>query len=557
MKKAEVGRQWIIRNSKGHLTKVAVLSVLCMISSAFGVLMALALKNVVDYAVSGSRKEFILAASATALLIVAQLLIGYIVRYLNERTGADIENTVKKNVWMKILTRDYGSLEKYHTGELMNRLSNDVKVVADNMVVMIPSMVSMLTRLICAMIILFLLDWRFAAVFLVGGIGVMGFSVLFRRKMKSLHKGMQEAEGKVRSFQQEILESIVVIRSFKAENKVGDMGDYLMQEHKKMRLKKNIFSNFSQTGFSLIMNAGYLFGIIWCGIGILNRTISYGTLMAVQQLIGQIQQPIANIAGFIPRYYAMIASAERLMELEELPEDDERENEGAEQELSNQIAGIQKIILSNVTTGYERGGETILENANLEIHSGDIMAVTGESGAGKSTFLKMLLCLYPIRQGSIGVTDENGTYHPLQKKIRHMFAYVPQGNFLISGSIRDVVSLYGMKGCMTVEEACRIACAREYIENLPEKYDTMLGERGVGLSEGQMQRLAIARAIYMGAPVLLLDEATSALDGNTEAQVLKNIRALEGKTVIIVTHRPAALDICNRRIEIKDKKIVI
>ena len=143
------------------------------------------------------------------------------------------------------------------------------------------------------------------------------------------------------------------------------------------------------------------------------------------------------------------------------------------------------------------------------------------------------------------------------KKTRPLFAYVPQGNFLISGSIRDVVSLYGMKGCMTVEEACRIACAREYIENLPEKYDTMLGERGVGLSEGQMQRLAIARAIYMGAPVLLLDEATSALDGNTEAQVLKNIRALEGKTVIIVTHRPAALDICNRRIEIKDKKIVI
>jgi ATP-binding cassette subfamily B protein len=184
------------------------------------------------------------------------------------------------------------------------------------------------------------------------------------------------------------------------------------------------------------------------------------------------------------------------------------------------------------------------------------MAVTGESGAGKSTFVKMLLSIYPLRSGTIHVESEDGVSQILNKHMRNLFAYVPQGNFLISGTIRDVVSLYGMKGAMTVEEACKIACANEYIENLPDKYDTRLLERGSGVSEGQMQRLAIARALYIGADVLLLDEATSALDSNTEVKVLENIKKLKNKTVIIVTHRPAALDICNRVIRIKDGKII-
>lgn len=555
-KKTEAGRRWILKNSRGQFAKVIVLSLLCMVNSVLGVVLALSLKKVVDSAVSGSRREFLTAAVFTGMFILVQISIGYVVRYLDERSRADLENSMKKHVWMEIMTRDYDSLERYHTGELMNRLSNDVKVVSDNIVTLVPSIVAMVTRLICAMAILFLLDWRFAAIFFVGGLAVMGFSVLFRKKMKSLHKKMQEAEGKVRSFQQEMLESVIVIRSFRAENKVGEIGADFMREHKKMRLKKNVFSNITQTGFSIIMNAGYLFGILWCGMGILNRTISYGTLMAVQQLIGQVQQPIAGIAGFVPRYYTMIASAERLMELEQLPGDGERISEPGRQEKEADIADIQRINLENVTTGYHRNEEKILERASLEIRRGDIMAVTGESGAGKSTLLKMLLCLYPLEEGTVTVTDEENRSHSLIKEIRHIFAYVPQGNFLMSGSIREVISMYGMEGRMTVEEACEIACAGEYIENLPEKYDTKLGEHGVGLSEGQMQRLAIARALYMGAPVLLLDEATSALDGNTEVQVLKNIRELKGKTVIIVTHRPAALSICSRRVEIKDKKII-
>jgi ATP-binding cassette subfamily B protein len=348
-----------------------------------------------------------------------------------------------------------------------------------------------------------------------------------------------------------MLESVLVIRSFQAEEKIGSLGDGFMKKHKKTRLQRNLFSNISQTGFSVIINVGYLFGIIWCGLGIINQTISYGTLLAVQQLIGQVQQPIANIAGIIPQYYSMIASAERLLELEELPEDDCAEGEIIGQEIS----GLEKLEITDLTTSYGKDRETILEDANLTIFQGDIMAVTGESGVGKSTLLKLLLCLYPFQKGSVEITDREKHVYRLNKGLRHLFAYVPQGNFLMSGTIREVVSLYGMKGCISVEQACKTACAAEFIENLEEGYDTVLGERGVGLSEGQMQRLAIARALYIGSPVLLLDEATSALDSNTEVQVLKNIRKLKEKTVVIVTHRPAALEICDRKVEIINKKI--
>lgn len=548
-KKGQSGKSWILKNSKGQHWKVVILSALCMVSAALGVYFALLLRNVVDCAVKGEKEKFIHVALVTSVLILFQIIIGYLIRYLDERSRADLENNMKKNVWARIMTRDYQSLESYHTGELMNRLSNDVKVVADNIVTLVPNMVSMVTKLVCAIGILLFLDWRFTVIFIAGGAAVMGFSVIFRKKMKLLHKEMQQAEGQVRSFQQEMIESLLVIRSFQAEKKVENMGSAYMEEHKTMRLRKNIFSNMSQTGFSVIMNVGYLFGIFWCGLGILQGTLSYGTLLAVQQLIGQVQQPIAGMAGFIPRYYAMVASAERLVELEELPGDDVDSQESA-------VNTVNKILVKKVTTGYKESSENVLEEGTITVESGDILAVTGESGTGKSTFLKMLLCIYPLRTGSVVIQDKSGQEYSLNKSGRQLFAYVPQGNFLMSGTIREVVSFYGMKGCMTVEKACSLACADGYIENLPEGYDTKLGERGVGLSEGQLQRLAIARALYMGAPVLLLDEATSALDEKTEVKVLENIKGLKNKTVIIVTHRPAALKICTRVIEIREKKLV-
>ncbi len=547
------GRNWILKNGRGQYRKVVVLSLFCMVNSGLGVWLALALKEVVDGAVSGNENAFWRAVILAVFMVFVQIAFGCGIRYLDERSRADLENTMKHNVWMKIMTRDYGSLESFHTGELMNRISSDAKLVSDNIVTLIPSLVSMLTRLISAMIILFFLDWRFAFIFFIGGIAVIGVTGLFRGKVKKLHKQMQAAEGEVRSFQQEMLESMIVVRSFQAEEKVSELSRERMVQHKKTRMKKNLFSNITQTGFSSVMNIGYLFGIIWCGMGILEHRISYGTLLAVQQLVGQVQQPIAGMTNIIPRYYAMIASAERLIEIETLPADGGETTDTAA-DWSVDKTEIRKIEIQGISVGYQRDGESVLENADMEIDMGDLIAVTGESGVGKSTLLKMLLCLYPLSEGRIQIKEENQSYD-LNKQMRSLFAYVPQGNFLMSGTIRDVVSMYGMPGCMSVEEACRIACAGDYIEELKDAYDTRLGERGVGLSEGQMQRLAIARALYMGAPILLLDEATSALDGNTEVQVLENIRKLTEKTVIIVTHRPAALAICNRRVEIRDKKI--
>ena len=220
VEKNSAGRKWIIEHSRGNRGRVVLLSTLCMISSLMGVFLALALKGVVDYAVAGNSEKFILASAGTAILILMQISIGYAIRYLDERSRADIENSLKDYVWMKIMTRDYSVLEKYHTGELMNRLSNDVKIVTDNIVTLVPSIVSMMTKFVCAMGILFMLDWRFTVIFLTGGLIVMGTGTIFRKKMKTLHKQMQEAEGQVRSFQQEMLENLIVIRAFQSEQRI-------------------------------------------------------------------------------------------------------------------------------------------------------------------------------------------------------------------------------------------------------------------------------------------------------------------------------------------------
>lgn len=544
-------RNWILQNGRGQFGSIFLLSLGCMVNAGIGVGLALALKTVVDSAVSGDRNRFLLASVCTTVMIGIQIILGYGIRFLDECTRADLENTLKGRVWMTIMTRDYASLEQFHTGERMNRLSGDVRLVADSIVALVPNFLSMLTRFLAAMVILFFLDWRFTLIFLAGALIVMGCSAIFRNRMKELHGRMQEAEGKVRSFQQEMMENTMVIRSFQAEQTIKNINQTYMQEHKKMRLKKNFFSNLTQTGFSGILNVGYLFGIFWCGLGILNHTITYGTLLAVQQLIGQIQQPIAGMAGIVPKYYAMLASAERLMELEDMPED----MEGDWQEEPDITYDLKEIRLESYTIGYGREKGTVLEQISLQMNEGDVMAITGESGAGKSTLLKALLGIYPKQEGQIILVKKNGEKLPFQKSMRTLFAYVPQGNCLMSGTIREAVSFYGMKGTMTVEEACHIACATDFIEKLQKKYETVLGERGVGLSEGQMQRLAIARAIYMGNPVLLLDEATSALDQDTEIQVLKNIQSLHNKTIVIVTHRPAALEICNRIVEVAEKRI--
>ena len=287
--------------------------------------------------------------------------------------------------------------------------------------------------------------------------------------------------------------------------------------------------------------------------------------MAMVQLIGQMQSPFANLTGFFPQYYGMLASAQRIREIEEYPVD----QIGGEKKTTEQIQEfyrkkLKSLVLKDAKFSYISSESdqkdtrpVVLEHINLEIHKGVYVALTGPSGCGKSTLLKVLMCLYHLDQGEYQLKVET-QMEPMTSKWRSLFAYVPQGNALMSGTIREVVT-FGMqtkKGEERIWHALQIAEARDFVMKLPQGLDTFLGERGAGLSEGQMQRIAIARAIYANRPILVLDESTSALDEETEKKVLSNLREMTEKTVLIVTHRKAALEICDMELRFSEGSIL-
>jgi ATP-binding cassette subfamily B protein len=314
--------------------------------------------------------------------------------------------------------------------------------------------------------------------------------------------------------------------------------------HKAARMRRNRFSNVANAGLAVAMRGMYLLGVVYCAYGIMAGTVSYGTLVAIMQLVGQIQGPFLSISGYLPRYYAMTASAERLMEIEAFADDEPARDADEirrfyEDEL--ETLGLQDACF---TYESEENAPTVLRNISVEVRKGERVAFTGHSGCGKSTVLKLLMCMYPLDTGERYLETAQGAM-PLDASWRRLFAYVPQGNALMNGSIRDVVSFADPDAAADearLKRALEISCADEFVDDL----DLELGERGSGLSEGQMQRIAIARAVFAGCPVLLLDESTSALDEVTEQRLLDNLRTLTDNTVVIVTHRKAALSICDR-----------
>ena len=534
-----------------------------------GVLYAFLLRGVVDSAAAGSHSGFVRYLALAILLIVVQLGLRALIRWLTELAKSNIENIFKARLTDTILHRDYLKVSSVHSGEWLNRLTNDTVVIANGYVDIIPGLFGMAVKLLGALGMIVALEPYFAAMLIPLGGATLLFTWYFRRSLKRLHKNTQEADGKLRVFLQEWLAGLMMIRSFVAEEQTLAATKEKLTEHKSSRMKKAFFSIVCNFGFGAAMSGMVLFGVGWCGYGILKGSISFGTLTAMIQLITQIQAPFANITGYLPQYYAMIASAERLMEAESFESDASVAK--SSDEIRKFYAGeLCAIGLKNASFTYyplsDEFGDTqkedmpvVLQNLTLRIRKGEYVAFTGHSGCGKSTALKLLMCVFQPDSGQRYFEDGSGACKELTGAYRRLFAYVPQGNCLMSGTIRELVSFAAPERANDHEkiaEALKIACAWDFVSQLEQGADTMLGERGAGLSEGQMQRLAIARAIFSGSPVLLLDEATSALDAATERKLLNNLRKMTDKTVIIVTHRPAALDICDCVMEFTENGVI-
>ena len=552
--------RWISKVSGKNKLYIVLLTLIQSLIGIGGVCYALLMRSVIDCAVEKDKRRFIAFALLFVGIILIQVLLGAVNRHFTEKARASTENIFKSRLFKVLLTHDYQQVSSVHTAQWLNRLTSDTVVVAGGMTSILPGVAGMVIRMVSAMVLMVAFAPAFGVCFMLSGAIVVGMTWGLRRLLKRFHQRVQVADGALRVFLTERLGSMMILRAFEQEDAAMKQGDEFMKAHKTARMKKNRISNVFQSGFAVAMNVVYAFGAIYCGYGILNGTMSYGTFTAVLQLVSQAQSPIGNISGYFPQYSAMLASAERLMEAEcyaSEPAKTAVENmsvyyRDAFRSIGLRNAGFTYLAVGDLEAGKE-GRPTVLKNLNLEVCKGKYVAFCGPSGCGKSTVLKLLMSLYGLDEGERYIVDREGE-HPLTAGWRGLFAYVPQGNQLMSGTIREVVTFAEpekMRQDDQISRALTIACADQFVSELPDGLDTLLGERGAGLSEGQMQRIAIARAIFSDRPILLLDEATSALDEQTEAKLVDNLRSMTDKTVIIVTHRPAALEITDKIITFK------
>lgn len=545
-------KQWLKRELSPFYPSVYIISVL----SVAGTVLALAFAYLVRYLVNSASqndKELLIYFAVILLsIIILRIILQTISSYLSEKCSIKITAALRQKAFGKILYSNFSELERYHSGDFLTRLTSDVAEIASSTVTLLPAVLGMAIQITGAIIALFTLDWIFTVIFILGAIIVGVITVFFRRKLKLYHKQSLEADSLSRGFIQESILSTLTIKAYSAENKILGESQTHLDKYYRRRMRRNKLRTVMSGTFSLLSNAGFIFALIWCGIGIINGTIDYGSMLSIILLLGQLRQPVTSFSSIMPLYYAKQASAERLYEITELPK-----------EILNKKAGIKyqdidSITIENLTFNY--GNKNVFSQACAKIRRRNIVCITGDSASGKSTLFKLLLCVYSPIEGEI-FFEKDKEKLPLSANERSLFAYVPQGNFLFSGTIRENLLSFSEEDDTQedieekIKTALKVACAG-FVCDLPGGLDTHLSERGGGLSEGQIQRLAIARALISARPILLLDEATSALDEETERQFLQNLKEIEEKTILIVTHRPAALKIADRILHIDQGKIV-
>ena len=568
---------------------IALLSAMNALEAVSDIWFAMACKDVVDSAVAGDGPGLVRYALLVFGLLLFTTGLDFVYELICSRHCFRLQDDLRQR-YLKVLFEGKGRGE-YHSEELMNRLFSDVGEVAYSVITCIPLIVYQVLRLVMASIMMLYFMPGFVLVYLLLTAASLPILAYFHVRIKEMQKQNLEADGKVRSFIHECIRNVAVIRSFGAKERIAGRVGENQEMYYRIRMKRSIVGNSFHAAHRVVFDAGYVLVLVWGCAGILHGTMTFGLLTAMTELIGQIQKPLSSMTSMFSRLASMTASAERLMELE---------TNIFEPETSPDIPSGKVAAIHAEAVDFSYGQQWSIRNACMVINKGDFISVTGESGSGKSTWFKLIMGLCRPSGGRILVCDAEGKVLTADVSgIMNLFAYVPQQFQLFMGSIRDNVSLFdspsGEGASDSLSEsgdregaadspsksgdregaavspskgsdagdpigeavwgALRTACADTFVNELPEGIDTVLAESGESLSEGQMQRIAIARAVYSKAPFLILDEATSALDEVTEAKVLANLASLSDRTCLIVTHGKAALRLCSRHFSMKDGRL--
>ncbi|MBP3198383.1 MAG: ABC transporter ATP-binding protein [Butyrivibrio sp.] len=539
--------KWIFDYTKPYIPQLFLLMLFDFGATLLSVGMAIIGKELIDKATDGNLSE------------LGSIVVMYVVVILVSQTLSVISNLVsvvvyekfgfgiRKKVYRRILDTTWLDISKFHTGDLMTRLTSDVGSVSDGIASTIPTILRLLVELVVTFCTLAYYDLRLALFALMVAPVAMLASVWLGRKLKYLTVKVQQTESKYRSFMQESLANILIEKSFCLEDYSEDRLTNLRDERFYWVFKRNRTNMFASTVMGLSFQAGYIVAFVWGAICIANKTITYGTMTVFLQLVNRIQSPIISLAQLVPRIIYMMASAGRIIELQQLPKE-----EYIGESITPEHIGVK---VNNVTFGYT--DENVLEDASIEFKPGEFTAIVGKSGIGKTTLVRLLMAFTKNMKGEISYYNDKGERMDATPDARDFIAYVPQGNTLFSGTIRENI-LMGRKDATEEEimEALESASATDFIKELPDGIDTVIGEKGIGISEGQAQRISIARALVRKAPLLILDEATSSLDEKTELSVLEGIRNWRPTpTCLLITHRRSVLQYCDKEVQIINKKM--
>ncbi len=532
---------WIAAQTRFLYFPLFILILVNISASVCSVYFALLSRDVVNAAVEGT--GIILGALKLAGLILVEIVLRVLNSRLTVAFGGRLEMKLRKTAFDAVLHKKWTELQKYHSGEVVNRVKNDSSVIASGVMHILPNGAMLITKVVGAVIVLIGIDWQFALILCTCAPIILCLGRLYSKKMKLFHKAVQQSEGKTISFMGEAVQNITVLKAFGSENgAVGEMED-IQKETMRLRLKRNAWSLIANVSLLIMFTGSYAFAVIW-GAFKLRMGMRFGSFTAMLQLVNQVQSPFRSIGSLFVNYQNMLASAERIMEMIS------RGGESVIDKSEGLYDRMNALVFKNVSFSY--GGEKVLDSASFRINKGDFVALAGISGGGKSTSFRLLLGLCEPESGEIYF--DCGEKVSLGASTRKMFGYVPQGNMLLSGSVEKNIDFYGNISESDIQTAAKDANIYDVIASLPDGFETALGEKGAGLSEGQIQRVAVARALARKAPILLLDEATSALDEETEMKLLTSLKEKSDKTVIIITHRKKVFDFCDKIITLENGK---
>lgn len=536
--------KWILSHAKPVIPFLIFTTVISSASSLISVYNTLISKSLIDNAIGGNTSQVIKYLIIMISITLGMMLLNPITSLLSTHASTKLNQNIQNKMFEHIEYSSWLEQSKFHSVSLLTRITSDVATISSTLLSTIPNIISILVTLLASFSTLIYLAPSIAIIAIFIGPFLVLVSRYFSKKLKDLYKKAQEEDVKYRAFIQESVQNIMIVKTFCMEKINMDRLIQIQNNKYNIAMKNTKLSAMTGLAMSLCSNLAYFTIFCWGALNISTGVTTYGTFTAMLQLYGKVQSPFSSLASMFPGLISTIAAAERLMELEEIPLE-----KSSEKEVIDFIN--PEITFEDVSFEYKKGTK-IINDINLTIPYGETIAFVGPSGEGKTTLIRLILALINPSSGKVYL-KENNKKDSFNRDYRNLISYVPQGNTLFSGTIEDNLR-YGNFEATEEEiyEALKNACALDFVNELENGIKTVIGEKATGISEGQAQRIAIARSFLRKKPILILDEATSALDPETEVKVLKAVKALSHKpTCIIITHRPSALNICHRIIRLE------